>query len=71
MKTDCKCRFCKEWFSARISDRKRGWAKCCSKSCAAKLRLKGNPPKKAWTDYPQMDWYEHDLHWDDDTPSGQ
>lgn len=29
----CKC--CPEKFMARVSDRKRGWAQFCSKSCAA------------------------------------
>ena len=34
---ECKCAVCHEKFMARVADRKRGWAKCCSKSCAAKL----------------------------------
>ncbi|HBV3528332.1 TPA: hypothetical protein ACHV9Z_005252 [Klebsiella pneumoniae] len=29
----CKC--CPDKFMARVSDRKRGWAQFCSKSCAA------------------------------------
>lgn len=29
----CKC--CPDRFMARVSDRKRGWAQFCSKSCAA------------------------------------
>lgn len=29
----CKC--CPDKFIARVADRKRGWAKFCSKSCAA------------------------------------
>lgn len=33
---ECKCAVCGEKFIARVVDRKRGWAKCCSKSCAAK-----------------------------------
>lgn len=32
---DCKCKVCKKWFKAKIADRKRSWALCCSKSCAA------------------------------------
>lgn len=32
-----RCKVCNIEFSARIADRRRGWAKCCSKSCAAKL----------------------------------
>ena len=31
----CKCG---TMFTARMADRKRGWAKSCSKSCAAKKR---------------------------------
>ncbi len=34
--TVVKCKFCKEEFTARVADRKRGWAKFCSKSCKAK-----------------------------------
>ena len=30
-----KCSVCGEKFIARVADRKRGWARCCSKSCAA------------------------------------
>lgn len=33
----CRCKVCGALFTARIADRKRGWAKCCSKSCAATL----------------------------------
>ena len=29
------CQNCKEKFEARVADRKRGWAKFCSKSCKA------------------------------------
>jgi len=31
---------CKAKFMARIADRKRGWAKCCCKSCAATMTNK-------------------------------
>lgn len=30
-----QCRCCGQNFSARVADRKRGWAKYCSKSCKA------------------------------------
>jgi len=30
------CVNCKDLFTARIADRKRGWARYCSKSCKAK-----------------------------------
>lgn len=41
---ECKCAVCGEKFMARVADRNRGWAKCCSKSCAATLnnRKAGN-----------------------------
>lgn len=32
---EVKCLRCKEPFIARVADRKRGWAKFCSKSCKA------------------------------------
>lgn len=32
---EVKCEWCKGTFNARIADRKRGWAKFCSKSCKA------------------------------------
>ena len=35
-KVEVKCAVCGVNFMARIADRKRGWAKCCSKSCACK-----------------------------------
>ena len=35
-----KCKECKEEFSARVADRKRGWGKFCSKSCKAKKQEK-------------------------------
>lgn len=31
-----KCKFCGGAFPARVADRKRGWARFCSKSCKAK-----------------------------------
>lgn len=33
-----KCQRCGATFTARIADRARGWAKSCSKSCAANVR---------------------------------
>ncbi|NOV24185.1 hypothetical protein E5S69_11745 [Cupriavidus necator] len=32
---ECKCKVCGVMFTARVADRKRGWAKCCGKRCAA------------------------------------
>ena len=35
-KVEVSCLTCKSKFIARVADRKRGWAKYCSKSCKAK-----------------------------------
>ena len=35
-----KCLSCKKEFQARLADRKRGWAKFCSKSCKATRQFK-------------------------------
>lgn len=32
---EVKCKCCKTTFTARVADRKRGWAQFCSKSCKA------------------------------------
>lgn len=32
---DVRCKVCGDIFTAKIADRKRGWARFCSKSCAA------------------------------------
>lgn len=32
---DVKCKNCGDMFTARVADRKRGWARFCSKSCKA------------------------------------
>ena len=37
-KVEAKCKCCGSLFIARSADIKRGWAKACSKSCAATLR---------------------------------
>ena len=37
---EVKCKKCKQPFMARVADRKRGWAKFCSKSCKAKEQEK-------------------------------
>ena len=34
-KVTVKCQCCKQPFEARVADRKRGWARFCSKSCKA------------------------------------
>lgn len=35
---EASCKWCEQRFMARIADRKRGWAKCCSKPCSASYR---------------------------------
>ena len=34
------CKWCGKLFMAKRADVKRGWAKCCSKSCSASFREK-------------------------------
>lgn len=45
VKQQMKCH-CGNVYSARKADIKRGWAKSCSKSCAATRREYGRPPAK-------------------------
>jgi hypothetical protein len=35
---ECRCARCGDTFTARVADRKRGWARFCSKSCKAKTQ---------------------------------
>jgi endogenous inhibitor of DNA gyrase (YacG/DUF329 family) len=37
-----KCKNCGTDFEARVADRKRGWAKFCSKSCKASKQVKSD-----------------------------
>jgi hypothetical protein len=39
----CDNQGCKNVYTARQADLKRGWGKCCSKSCAASHKLRNNP----------------------------
>lgn len=34
-KVEAACEWCRQKFEARIADRKRGWARFCSKTCKA------------------------------------
>ena len=43
---ECKCERCKEPFIARVADRKRGWARFCSKSCKAIKQASAKPSAK-------------------------
>ena len=40
LKTEVSCKCCGDKFFARVADRKRGWAKFCSKSCKAKWQFR-------------------------------
>ena len=44
---EVKCDRCPTVFRAKVADRRRGWARCCSKSCAAKRRERTRAPSKA------------------------
>lgn len=54
----CHCEWCKKLFSARVADRKRGWARFCSKGCKAAQQTKR-------TGYagPTFDLEEMDSNW--------
>ncbi|MDN7179086.1 hypothetical protein M0D69_13895 [Caballeronia sp. SEWSISQ10-4 2] len=43
-----KCQWCKEPFTARTADVKRGWARFCSKSCKASTQEKRNGQHRAF-----------------------
>jgi len=60
-----KCKRCREPFSARVADRKRGWGKFCSKSCKAikqtqKTGISG-PPRERYSDEREQDYQWHLL----------
>ena len=43
VKRTCDNRGCGVVYEARQADLRRGWGRCCSKSCAASHKLRGNP----------------------------
>jgi len=49
MKIKVNCCYCNKEFSARVSDLNRGWARCCTKSCAAHWKL-WKTPSSIWYD---------------------
>jgi len=57
----CKCAVCKEEFIARVADRNRGWARCCSKRCAA---IKSNKETGKYDRY-LASLYKEDDYYDD------
>ena len=55
---ECVCDVCKKHFMARLSDRKRGWARCCSKSCAA---TQSNRETGKYRKYRRKQYYEDTI----------
>lgn len=54
---ECVCDQCGNPFAAREADRKRGWARYCSKACKAKGKAASAPPKpKAKMGRPPYEW---------------
>lgn len=49
-KVNVTCERCKQEFEARVADRKRGWARFCSKSCKAvnQMHTHGDTRKQVW-----------------------
>ena len=62
MKVEQKCQCCGKKFQAKSADVKRGWAKCCSKSCAAAIREKHLNRGKVWEKDPEETFCEEDPH---------
>jgi hypothetical protein len=65
---------CKKAFVAKKADRRRGWARHCSKSCAAWTREKrldrGNFRRERDDDYaPTIAWHDRVFHNDSDPRS--
>lgn len=48
-------------FTARVADRARGWAKSCSKSCAATKREKRTGAFAAYKQREARGWHEEGL----------
>lgn len=47
-KISVNCEWCQGLFTARIADRKRGWARFCSKTCKAKEQEKRTGQNRAY-----------------------
>lgn len=69
-KVERKCKCCGRPFMAREADVKRGWARCCSKSCAATItnRKTGNYQRymagvksRHWYHYLDADFHGGDF----------
>lgn len=63
LKKEYKCKCCGCFFIARVADRKRGWAKFCSKSCKAKkqMQIHGDTRIKNYDDDSDPSWDSHKL----------
>lgn len=56
------CLQCKDPFRARVSDRKRGWGKFCSKSCKAVRQLQTIPWRGSVDECRPFQMSQADLH---------
>ena len=58
---DVKCACCSDVFTARVADRKRGWAKFCSKRCKAigQMRTHGDTRKVSYNNDYDPSWDAH------------
>lgn len=57
----CICKHCRDPFTARVADRKRGWARFCSKSCKAIQQEKrtgqyANLKNREGSNFDDSDW---------------
>lgn len=55
-----RCACCGDPFKARVADRKRGWARFCSKSCKAKKQEQRTGQNHAYLE--RREAYEEGLH---------
>lgn len=60
----CANKQCGCTFTARVADRKRGWAKFCSKSCKAVVQTKSRGSVRHATDHDQLGVGEIAGQWD-------
>gem|GEM_PF-1264563 len=65
---EVKCTWCSVIFTARTADRKRGWARFCSKSCKAKEQEKRTGQNAAFHD--RRTGVSYDVSDDDDAFTG-
>ena len=59
IKVRCENKHCRIEFEARKADRKRGWARFCSKSCKA---IKQTNSRHNWIDF-EEGWDGHKDSW--------